>query len=146
MDIAYHNRRRRDDVAFEFVESVVALAARSDYLIASCPGGSGTRHIVDAEVLGALGASGHLINIARGSVVDTDALIAALENDTIAGAALDVFEGEPNVPDALLRLDNVVLSPHVAGFTPEAFRAGFELLRDNLRAHFAGRALITPVP
>ncbi len=146
MEIAYHNRRRRDDVAHEYLGSVAALAARSDYLIASCPGGLGTRRIVDGEVLSALGASGHLINIARGSVVDTTALIAALENDTIAGAALDVFDDEPGVPDALARLDNVVLSPHVAGFTPEAFRAGFELLRDNLRAHFAGRALITPIP
>ena len=85
-------------------------------------------------------------SFARGSVVDSKALIEALENHTIAGAALDVFEDEPRVPDDLKRLDNVVLSPHVAGFTPEAFRAGFELLRDNLRAHFADRELSTPVP
>ncbi len=146
MGIAYHNRHRRDDVEYDYVESVAALAARSDYLIVSCPGGEATRHIVDADVLKALGPDGHVVNIARGSVVDTTALIAALENHTIAGAALDVFEDEPGVPDALKRLDHVVLSPHVAGFTPEAFRAGFELLRDNLRAHFAGNALITPVP
>ncbi len=146
MTIAYHNRRRRDDVEYDYVESVAALAARSDYLIVSCPGGEATRHIVDADVLKALGPDGHVVHIARGSVVDTTALIAALENGAIAGAALDVFEDEPNVPDQLKRLDNVVLSPHVAGFTPEAFRAGFELLRDNLRAHFAGRELPTPVP
>ena len=95
-------------------------------------------------MLRALGTRGTLINIARGSVIDTNALIVALGNGTIAGAALEVFEDEPGVPDALLRLDNVVLSPHVAGFTPEAFRAGFELVRDNLRAHFAGIELITP--
>ena len=146
MTIAYHNRRRRDDVEYDYVESVAALAARSDYLIVSCPGGEATRHIVDADVLKALGPDGHVVNIARGSVVDTTALIAALENHTIAGAALDVFEDEPRVPDALKRLDHVVLTPHVAGFTPEAFRAGFELLRDNLRAHFAARALVTPIP
>ncbi len=146
MSIAYCNRRRRDDVAFEYVDMVAALAARSDYLILSCPGGEATRHMVDAEVLKALGPDGTLINIARGSVVDTAALIEALEAGTIAGAALDVFEDEPAVPKALKRLDNVVLSPHVAGFTPEAFRTGFELLRDNLRAHFAGSELITPIP
>ncbi len=146
MEIAYHNRRRRDDVAHEYSDSVKELAEWSDYLIASCPGGAATRHIVDADVLRALGTGGNLINIARGSVIDTNALIVALGNGTIAGAALDVFEDEPDVPDALLGLDNVVLSPHVAGFTPEAFRAGFELLRDNIRAHFAGIELITPIP
>ncbi len=146
MSIAYHNRRRRAAVEYDYVESVAALAAWSDYLIVSCPGGEATRHIVDADVLEALGPDGHVVNIARGSVIDTTALIAALENHAIAGAALDVFEDEPRVPDALKRLDNVVLSPHVAGFTPEAFRAGFELLRDNLRAHFAGLNLPTPVP
>ncbi len=146
MAIAYHNRRRRDDAAYEYADSIAGLAARSDYLIVSCPGGEATRHIVDADVLSSLGAEGYLINVARGSVVDTAALIEALEKGTIAGAALDVFEDEPRVPEALLRLDNVVLTPHVAGFTPEAFRAGFELLRDNLRAHFAGHAPPTPVP
>ena len=146
MKIAYHNRSRRTDVEYDYVETVVALAARSDYLMVSCPGGEATRRIVDADVLNALGPAGHVVNIARGSVIDTMALIAALESQTIAGAALDVFEDEPTVPDALKRLDNVVLSPHVGGFTPEAFRAGFELLRDNLRAHFAGLSLPTPVP
>ena len=146
MTIAYHNRGPRADVEYAYVESARALAEQCDYLIVSCPGGDATRHIVDANVLQALGPVGQVVNIARGSVVDTMALIAALEDHTIAGAALDVFEDEPRVPDALKQLDNVVLSPHVAGFTPEAFRAGFELLRDNLRAHFAGRELLTPVP
>lgn len=144
MSIAYHNRRRAA-VEYDYVETVAALAAWSDYLMVSCPGGEETRRIVDVDVLNALGPTGHVVNIARGSVIDTMALIAGLENQTIAGAALDVFEDEPAVPAALKRLDNVVLSPHVGGFTPEAFRAGFELLRDNLRAHFAGRSLLTPV-
>jgi lactate dehydrogenase-like 2-hydroxyacid dehydrogenase len=146
MAIAYHNRGPRADVEYDYVESGYGLAARSDYLVLSCPGGAATRHIVDAGVLKALGPDGHIVNIARGSVVDTAALIAALENRAIAGAALDVFEDEPNVPEGLKAFDNVVLSPHVAGFTPEAFRAGFELMRDNLRAHFAGNELPTPVP
>ena len=145
MSIAYHNRRRAA-VEYDYVETVAALAAWSDYLMVSCPGGEETRRIVDVDVLNALGPTGHVVNIARGSVIDTMPLIAGLENQTIAGAALDVFEDEPAVPAALKRLDNVVLSPHVGGFTPEAFRAGFELLRDNLRAHFAGRSLPTPVP
>ena len=144
MSIAYHNRRRAA-VEYDYVETVAALAAWSDYLMVSCPGGEETRRIVDVDVLNALGPTGHVVNIARGSVIDTMALIAGLENQTIAGAALDVFEDEPAVPAALKRLDNVVLSPHVGGFTPEAFRAGFELLRENLRAHFAGRSLLTPV-
>ncbi len=145
MRIAYHNRTPRSDVAYQYAADPVDLAARSDYLIVCCPGGEATRHIVDAKVLAALGAEGFLVNIARGSVVDTDALIAALTGGGIAGAALEVFEDEPKIPDALRKLDKIVLSPHVGGFTPEAFRAGFELVRDNLRAHFAGRAPLTPV-
>lgn len=145
MEIAYHNRRPCDDVPYAYAESVGDLATWSDCLVASCPGGEATRHIVDAGVLAALGASGILVNIARGSVVDTEALIASLRDGVIAGAGLDVYEDEPRVPEALKSFDNVVLSPHVAGFTPEAFRAGFELLRENLRTHFAGRTPPTPV-
>jgi lactate dehydrogenase-like 2-hydroxyacid dehydrogenase len=146
MTIAYHNRRPRADVAHAYAESTVALAERADYLVASCPGGAGTRHIIDRDVLRALGPDGVVVNIARGSVVDTAALIAALDGGVIAAAALDVFDTEPGIPEALAAMDNIVLSPHVAGFTPEAFRAGFELVRENLRAHFAGRKLVTPVP
>jgi lactate dehydrogenase-like 2-hydroxyacid dehydrogenase len=100
---------------------------------------------VNARVLAALGAEGILVNVARGSIVDTQALVDALERRTIAGAGLDVYENEPEVPEALRRLDNAVLMPHVGGFTHESFRAAFELMRENLRAHFAGRPLLTPV-
>lgn len=146
MTIAYHNRRPRAGSSYHYADSPAALAERSNYLIACCPGGESTRHIIDAEVLRALGPEGYVVNIARGSVVDTVALIAALNNGVIAGAALDVFENEPEIPKGLFEVDNVVLSPHVAGFTPEAFRGGFELVRDNLRAHLTGNPLPTPVP
>ena len=146
MTIAYHNRRPRARSSYHYADSPAALAERSNYLIACCPGGESTRHIIDAGVLRALGPEGYIVNIARGSVVDTVALIAALNIGVIAGAALDVFENEPEIPKGLFEVDNVVLSPHVAGFTPEAFRGGFELVRDNLRAHFTGNPLPTPVP
>jgi len=146
MAIAYAKPTPARDTDARYVASVAALAAESDFLVVCCPGGPATRHLVDAKVLAALGRDGYLVNVSRGSVVDTAALVAALERGAIAGAALDVYENEPEVPDALKRLDNVVLMPHVAGFTHESFRRSFELMRENLRAHFAGRALLTPVP
>jgi hydroxypyruvate reductase len=145
MAIAYTKPTLAPDADARYVATVAALAAESDFLVVCCPGGPATRHLVDAKVLAALGREGYLVNISRGSVVDTAALVAALERGAIAGAALDVYENEPEVPDALKRLDNVVLMPHVAGFTHESFRRAFELMRENLRAHFAGRALPTPV-
>jgi len=101
---------------------------------------------VDADVLRALGPDGYLVNVARGSVVDEQALVEALQAGTIAGAGLDVFEAEPNVPAALLTLDNVVLTPHVGSATWQARRAMADLAFGNLVAHFAGRPLLTPVP
>ena len=145
MAIGYHNRRPRGGVPYRF-DTLQALAEWSDHVVVSCPGGVATRHLIDRTILNALGPNGYLVNIARGSVVETQALIAALEAGTIAGAALDVYEDEPAIPAALAAMDNVVLLPHVGGFTAEAFRAGFELVRENLRAHFAGQPLRTPVP
>ena len=109
------------------------------------PGGAGTRHLVDASVLQALGPDGYLINIGRGSVVDTQALITALAEGTIAGAGLDVFEGEPLVPDGLKTLSNVVMTPHVAGQSPEAAKDTVQLVVDNLQAFFSGQPLLTPL-
>ena len=145
MTIGYLKPTRAADSAYRYFESAEALAAASDFLVVCSPGGPLTRHLVNARVLNALGSEGYLVNVARGSIVDTAALVDALERGTIAGAALDVYDNEPEVPEALRRLDNVVLMPHVGGFTHEAFRAAFELLRENLRAHFAGRPLLTPV-
>ena len=146
MSISYHNRRPRSDVPYDYRASPQALAADCDFLIAATPGGADTRAIVDAQVLNALGPQGFFINIARGSVVDTPALLSALRENTIAGAALDVFDDEPNVPDALKELENVVLTPHVAGLSPEAMEGVVRMVERNLTAFFSGQPVLTPVP
>jgi hydroxypyruvate reductase len=110
------------------------------------PGGEGTRGLINAQVLAALGAKGYLINVARGSVVDQPALIHAVTTGVIAGAALDVFADEPNVPVELRECDNVVLTPHMASGTWETRGAMADLAFANLAAHFAGKPLLTPVP
>jgi lactate dehydrogenase-like 2-hydroxyacid dehydrogenase len=145
MQIAYHNRKPRDDTDYLYCPTPAALAAWCDYLIVATPGGAGSRHLVDAAVLAALGPDGFLVNIARGSVVDTAALIDFLKDNRIGGAALDVVEGEPVVPEGLLPLANVVLTPHIGGRSPEAVAATTTLALKNLAAHFEGRPLLTPV-
>lgn len=145
MTVAYAKPTRAADSPYRYFANAEALAAASDFLVVCAPGGPATRHLVNARVLAALGPEGILVNVARGSIVDQQALIDALERRAIAGAALDVYEDEPDVPEALRRLDNAVLMPHVGGFTHEAFRAAVDLVRANLRAHFAGRPLLTPV-
>ncbi len=145
MKIAYFGRRRQDDVAYQFFDDLEALARDSDYLMLTCPGGAATRHLVDAKVIAALGPEGMLINIARGSVVDETALVAALVSGKLGGAGLDVYEDEPRVPEALMALDNVVLLPHIASATHATRAQMGQLMIDNLKAHFAGEKLITPV-
>lgn len=125
--------------------SLLTLAQESDYLVVCAPGGAATRHVVDAAVMAALGPIGTLVNIARGSLVDQPALIAALQGGQLGAAALDVFADEPNVPQSLRALDNVVLTPHVGSLTVETRHAMGQLVVDNLLAHFAGAPLITPV-
>jgi lactate dehydrogenase-like 2-hydroxyacid dehydrogenase len=144
MSIAYHNRRQLDDAPWPYHATATDLAGAVDVLALCCPGGEATRNLVDAGVLAALGPKGYLVNVARGSVVDEPALVDALVNRKIAGAGLDVFADEPNVPAALLALDNVVLSPHMASATTETRDAMAQLVVDNLAAHFAGRPLLTP--
>ncbi len=144
MRIAYHGRTRQD-VTWEFFESLIELAKASDFLVVACPGGGATKHLINAAVLQALGGDGTLINIARGSVVDETALIEALQNDTIRAAGLDVFENEPRVPEALLRCENAVLLPHLGSGTHETRRAMAALVVDNLAAHVRGKPLLTPV-
>ena len=146
MTIAYHTRRARPELDYRYASSPVELAANCDVLVVACPGGPSTRHLVGEEVLTALGPQGILVNVARGSVVDTAALIAALEEGKIAGAALDVLEGEPTVPPQFHNLDNVILTPHMAGRSPESSQASYDLVAANLRAHFAGLPVLTPVP
>ncbi|MDR7298502.1 lactate dehydrogenase-like 2-hydroxyacid dehydrogenase [Pelomonas aquatica] len=146
MVIGYHNRRPRADTGdAAYFDRAVALAAWADDLVVATPGGAATRHVVDAEVLAALGAGGHVVNIARGSCIDTAALAAALLAGRIAGAALDVYESEPQPPLALLGLPNVILTPHIAGWSPQSIRATVENFIANADALRRGEALLTPL-
>jgi lactate dehydrogenase-like 2-hydroxyacid dehydrogenase len=146
MAIAYTARSAKTELPHTYHPSPAALAAQSDFLVVITPGGPGTRKLIDAGVLKALGPRGCLVNVARGSVVDESALIDALRNGTIAGAALDVFEAEPNVPQALCEMDNVVLTPHIGSATAQTRRAMAELALANLNAQLAGLPAPTPVP
>lgn len=145
MDILYHSRSEKEGVEYEYVPSVKELAEKSDFLICACPGTAETENIVNADILEALGSDGFLINIARGSVVDEDALLVALTNQQIAGAGLDVFKNEPHVPEALFKMDNVVLFPHIGTATIETRSQMGQLVLGNLLAHFKGEPLLTPV-
>ena len=144
--ISYHNRNQVPDSPFTYLASPAELAAAVDVLIVAAAGGSSTRHLVDADTLAALGPQGYLINVARGSVVDEDALVEALTSGRLAGAGLDVFTDEPNVPEALWSLDNVVLLPHVGSGTVETRAAMEDLTLRNLDSFLATRELVTPVP
>ena len=146
MSIAYNTRSEKPGLPYRFYPTAKALAAAVDFLIVITPGGEGTRHLINAEVLAALGSEGYLINVARGSVVDEAALVDALQKSVIAGAALDVFENEPNPSAALLTMENVVLTPHIASGTWETRQAMADLALGNLQAHFAGTKLLSPVP
>lgn len=143
--VVYHGRSKQD-VDYQFYPSLVEMARDVDVLIAITPGGAGTKHLVNADVLSALGPDGYFINVARGSVCDEAALVAAIENKTIAGAGLDVFEGEPKVPESLFNRPNVVLFPHVASATLETRTAMGNLVIENLRLHFDGKPVKTLVP
>lgn len=144
MAIRYHNRRRAEDMPYAYVESVEALAEWADFLVVAVAASAATQGLISARVLDALGAEGFLVNISRGSVVDEPALVRALAERRIAGAALDVFADEPAVPAALLALDNVVLSPHMASGTVETRAAMEKLVLDNLTAFFATGEVLTP--
>ncbi|MFV8244551.1 2-hydroxyacid dehydrogenase [Mycolicibacterium peregrinum] len=143
--ISYHNRRQIPGSPYTYVDSPVELARRVRVLVVATAGGSGTRHLVNREVLDALGADGYLINIARGSVIDQDALVEALTHGRLAGAGLDVFADEPNVPAALIPLDNVVLLPHVGSGTVETRAAMEALALANLDKFLQSGELVTPV-
>ncbi len=136
MEVRYHSRNRAADAPYAHEPSLEALARWADYLVIATAGGPSTRHMVSAAILDALGPAGFLINIARGTVVDEAALVQALVHRRIAGAGLDVFEDEPNVPEALFGLDNVVLLPHIASATHETRQAMAALVLENLREFF----------
>ena len=150
MQVAYHTRNARPEVPYRHVATAVGLAEQSDFLCVITPGGVATRKLVNAEVLAALGrsspAKGILVNVARGSVVDEVALMEALEQGLIAGAGLDVFENEPQVPERLRALPHVVLAPHIGSATSSTRQAMADLAFNNLHAHLGGQPCLTPVP
>jgi hydroxypyruvate reductase len=145
MRVFYSGPRRKPDAPYDYVADVTELARASDYLMVACKGGPETHHLVSAAVIDALGPSGTLVNVARGSVVDEDALIAALRHGRLGYAALDVFENAPNVRPELLALPNVIVQPHHGSATIETRTAIGDLMIANLAAHFEGRPLLTPV-
>ncbi|QEK91232.1 2-hydroxyacid dehydrogenase [Achromobacter insolitus] len=145
MEVAYHSRTPKSDTPYSYKASIRELAEWSDILVIAARADSSNRHVVDASVLAALGPRGHVINVARGSLIDSDALAEALEQGTIAGAALDVFENEPNVPERLLHAPNVILSPHIAFASTSARDAQEDMVLANLEAFYAGRPVPNPI-
>ena len=146
LDVVYHGRHAQTDVPYRYYSSLIDMARAADILIVVAPGGPATRHIINAEVLEALGPDGVLINIARGSLVDEKALIEALRTGKILAAGLDVFEKEPNAPEELISLDNAVLLPHVGSASVKTRRAMAECVVSNVFAWADGKAPLTPVP
>lgn len=143
MDIRYHNRRPDPTTDHVYEADLKALAGWADFLVLACPGGASTHHLIDAAVLEALGPQGIVVNIARGSVIDEQALVAALQAGTLGGAGLDVFEDEPRVPEVLFEMPNVVLLPHVGSATEETRLAMENLVFDNLDAFIERGELVT---
>ncbi len=146
VDVVYHGRRAQDDAPYLYYPTLLAMAKACDILMVSAPGGDATRKIINREILDALGPDGVLVNIARGALVDEAALIDALASGRILAAGLDVFEHEPNVPEALLKLDNVVLTPHVGSASVKTRLAMADLVVANLLSWIDGNGAITPVP
>jgi lactate dehydrogenase-like 2-hydroxyacid dehydrogenase len=142
--LAYHGRTDQK-LAWRYEADLATLARDADILIVVAPGGAGTKHLVDARVLDALGRGGYLVNVARGSLVDERALLAALENGAIAGAALDVFDNEPDIDPRFFALDNVILTPHLGSATHETRAAMAQLMLDNVRSYFRSGRALTPV-
>ena len=145
MKVSYHSRSAQA-VRYRYYSSLLDMAREVEFLVIATPGGAATKNMINADVIAALGAKGRLINIARGSVVDEAALIAALQNGTLGGAGLDVFADEPHVPEALRQMDNVVLLPHVGSATKETRKAMGDLVVANLAAHFDGKPLVKLIP
>ena len=145
-EVGYHNRNRRSDVASSYFETPMALAQWADVLVVALRLDPTTRHLVGRKMLDALGPDGHVINIARGPIIDEAELTRALAEKRIAGAGLDVFEREPEVSEELRALPNVVMTPHFGGGTLDARDTMFAMVLANLAAFFAGKPLINPVP
>lgn len=145
MPVGYHNRSPKADSPHRYFASALELAHWCDCLVIAIPGGAATHHLIGADVLDALGPQGYLVNVARGSVVDTAALGTALRDKRIRAAALDVYESEPLPPAELLDLDNLILTPHVGGNSPQALEQSLTQFLDNIGRHFRGEPLLTPI-
>ena len=145
MNVVYYGPRKKSEYDYKYYSDIMEMAKDSDFLMLTCPGNEATANLIDANVLDALGPHGTLINIARGSVVDEPALIAALQNGTIAAAGLDVFANEPHVPQEFISMDNVVLLPHIGSATVETRKVMGQLVVDNILACFDGKPLLTEV-
>jgi len=145
MRISYHGRREQPYVPYTYYADLTAMARDVDWLVVIAPGSPETKHIVSRDVMKALGPDGSLVNVARGSLVDEAAMIELLGSGELGGAALDVFEAEPKMSDALWGMENVVLSPHQGSATVKTRTAMGDLVVRNLAAHFAGDPLLTPV-
>jgi lactate dehydrogenase-like 2-hydroxyacid dehydrogenase len=143
--VVYHSRKPADGVSHKHYPDLIEMAKAVDTLVVIVPGGAGTAKMVNADVMKALGPRGVIINVARGTVVDEPALVAALKSGTILAAGLDVFEKEPNVPDELRAMQNVVLLPHIGSASVVTRNAMDQLVVDNLKAWFAGKPPLTPV-
>ncbi len=140
MSIFYHTPSPKNN-SWQYCSSILELAEKVNYLVLACPGGKETFHMINQDILQALGQEAYLINISRGTVVDTNALIDALETGMIAGAALDVFENEPHIESKLLTCNNILLTPHISGRSPSAFKIQTDILMNNLHNQFSGQAL-----
>jgi lactate dehydrogenase-like 2-hydroxyacid dehydrogenase len=144
--VVYHSRNPQEGVTYKYYPNLLDMARDVDTLMVIVPGGAATKNLINAEVLKALGPNGVLINMARGSVVDEPALIQALKDRTILSAGLDVFVNEPQVPQELIGMDHIVLFPHLGSASAATRQAMDQLVVDNLKAWFAGKAPLTPVP
>ena len=145
MRVVYHGRNEQKDKPYVYFSDLETMAAKSDWMVVIMPGAPGTKGIVSESVMRALGPNGRLVNVARGNLVDEEALIRLLENGDLGGAALDVFAKEPAVPPALKQMHNVVLSPHAASATEKTRGAMGSLVIRNILAHLNGDPLITQV-
>ncbi|XP_061347899.1 glyoxylate/hydroxypyruvate reductase HPR3-like [Gastrolobium bilobum] len=143
--VLYHSRSKKPFVSYPFYGSVVELATNSDVLVLCCELNDQTRHMINREVMLALGKEGIIINVGRGALIDEKELLKCLMDGEVGGAGLDVFEGEPHVPKEFFGLDNVVLSPHLAALTSESYMGMCQLMAHNLEAFFSNKPLITPV-
>lgn len=143
--ISYHSRSEKPNVDYKYYSNILDLAANCDILVVACDLTKETRHIINRNVIDAVGPNGVIINIGRGPHIDEPELVSALVEGRLGGAGLDVYEHEPEVPEPLLGLDNVVLLPHIGSATWETRKAMADLAIQNLEAHFSNKPLLTPV-